>query len=1539
MTSLPSRWDDEAASPPPRPPKRSCSRGQCERMHAEADRPGTPTSDTIPTQPERVLERHSDEVEATPTRAAPGGPQDTGALVRFMYAGEAAASDDDATMLATVQLLNATTMTLSPSACRPIAAGEHQRCRTGVAAAPRHRDDDDVDNAGTSERGPSHSPDTPTDATDATDTTDASDTTDTTDASVHVSAAIRLDATSSATATGVAGAAEEDESDDEDEDGLFHETVLFTNHTLHSLGSTHRTPTATPAQPSPETAGSASPAPFQPRSLELTPVRRTGTTAAGGQTCLAADTPPTSPATTVATHAPVAAMSSPPTPQGHHRADPATASTSDFFFIDNRDGTAYLADASLQLDGSYALGHTVLLTRSAAATAERRVLEVGSPEVVVPPLAANARSSSLSTRHQHHHHHHHPVSRSAAHRQLRGTGAAGQRHAAAAAHGATSGSPAPQPIDAGRAEEDREEEEDGDVATPNIARVVVRRSAAPCRDSSDRTSSAWMLPSSFSDSFHFDQTLLVPLGASATMARSAVIAEMSMMSERSYRSCAPARCDAYASPPVVATPVLQSPSISSVTYEAAAATAAARRARGVARPSPSCSATPTAAGARPVSRASPAPATPVMAEQLAAQQARARRETRAARPDHDIIYLIPAGAATATMTPEDIINHGWMPVHVVDTLPQVRTATEGRGGNTSAGARPVRARSYIVGGGAESPLPKKPTTAASGPTARAGETVRSAEDACVREQSLSRLSQCADGDGDGGSDAASPPPFSPASTLSASTLECINRRLSYSMSRWASAHQRFGTAARPDIADAAASIALPPATPLSFVGDVHGMSPPQGRHHGDVPGASTSDRRCLEASSLCWGGEATFSGGRSTLLDRRHDGGRSPPPVPPNESETPEREQSPPRCDAVASPNTLAVADGRARESECADGAVATVDPSSLLTSMSYQRPSTAVTGVSESYANGGSLSIPLSSSASASLAVGAPRQGSRYAPHCPLPPPPPLPHAPLQLRGAHPHRISATVFSNGSGSLSISMQSVGERSRRVQAGAGAGAALPAYAAGGSSFRTTYCNHRLGATSLNPSSGGGTGGDSSNSNSASGAGLPLSRGVLGVSTTAAAAGGRGGLPYPSTAPRSGSQRSGLVRTHSTGSMQTGKAGGGAAMVLSVSGSAVAPRDALRPHHHFNAGPHQQQQQQRQRQNLRRTATAVRGAAGPSPAGHRRRVVPDTSVFLPWSPITITPESSVNFGAAAADGPARRSSTVFAFVPMTLVPFTSSAETSTTTTATTTTTTREAVSASDVAAPMPSDSAHDADGATVTLAAPRPPLSTMAAAMLRAAATNRQPPAVSLAAPTPSSGGSGSGGVGGVGGVGGGGAAVRDSLLFSFLQHAASQTPVSVEDSVSEDGVFTASSSAAAAAAEASNRKSMALSRVSWGLTPHDGAGDFNSIVAAAMEATVNQFQASLCAASTAAEQEPQPAVPATSATSAHQAGVGGAVKENRPGQPWSTARGAGQRKSESPGATRPLGLREAAATNVVARLSSKARSPSQASTANGSAVV
>ncbi|KAG5481511.1 hypothetical protein LSCM1_05529 [Leishmania martiniquensis] len=1515
---------NEATSPPPRPPKGNGS-GKCDYHDQERGPAGDAQSITASKGRPASLEETPvmcSEDAITPKCAAPRCRPSGEALASLVCpeadrdcAGEAAearaaTSLDYTAMLATTQLLSATSMTLSPSVHRP--AATKRVAAMAVASSPREPDGPAEDDDGR-DCDPRKSLKAAKAAEEAVSDTPSAGLDGSMRCGVRSNGAIH---------SGAAAAAEaEEESDDEDEDGLFLETVLFMNNNFHSLGSTRRTPVKAPQQPSQEkVAGSASPTPHMPRSLEVTPVKQpsTGrevpaevrsaghpdrvepdTVSSGSKKGSAADmmasrcfTAPVSPATTVNTHAPGVAGSPLPTPQQCYRSDPcacafATAPTtaatsavaSEYLFIDNHDGTAYLADASLQLDGSYALGQTILLARSTATseaspTSAARRNAAGSES----PVVKSQPASDLPQQRD-----------SAAHRPPRDA-LATVVLPAPVAEPISPGSPAPHPIQNGAAS----------PLSPSIARVV-RRSAALSRDASSlpvaSAAGAWLLRSSFGDSFSFDQTLLVPLDENTKGSHSAVIADASMMADRSYRSAAPARSEAYASPTAV-TPALSLPAISFRAFQ----TGAGGRERGVPRLSPPCPATSFSA-----SRASPVPVAPIATEKLASQQARATRERRTVRSDQDVIYLIPATTATATLTPEEIIREGWIPVQVVDALPSAAAAA-----GPVAGAD-GRSRSHIGGGGAESPVPEIPyaTGAASRATSHDGGLGE-----FEREKSLSRRSNSGHGDAAG-------PIFSPASTLSASTLECINRRLSFSMSGWASVRQHLGAASQPDadgasVANVAGSLVLPPATPLLLAGHSHDCHRRRNTNDGSTQRESTAGRP---------GGEGTFDGNFSAFSAEPTNDSQSPVPEPPELSETPQREQSPPRCTAATTPIGSHQGDrpGGAPAAEEDDTDVAAnADCRSLLTSMSYQRPSTAGLPTSELNTNDSSLSIPLTSSASASLGMGAlrPSAGGRYAggvaagaveAHHPSQ------QVPHQLRAPHPRRMSATGLSDGAAPSSVAAQAFGERRQRVPAGTALPFSNVAGAASNNSFRRTYCNNRSSAVSgeailLNPSVGAS---DAPGSSSVSTAGLPLSRGAL---------------PY--RYPQHGT---GMIRIHSAGNLQVERAtmdAGAMSFSSTAARSGAVSRSSVLCHPR-NSSPQEQQY-------LRWLEAVDRVGAGPAVTGGCRaaatavRPVPDTSVFLPWAPLTITPEGSVNVGGSREtglqSGAAAATGAPASYVPMTLVPFTSSAETSTmastttATTAVTATTACDTVSAREVAQQISDDLTS---GEAVLSAATLRTLNTaVAAAMLKAAPSEQAAAAATVMAAND-------------GGCSGGGVS-RGAFVSSFLQHAAAQLRTSVDS-----GVRNASPDAVPSCA-----KSMAVSRASMTtlrdcFTVCDGSG----ALTAAMEATVNQFQASLYGASTAAATEPEAQAPDVSSTTMVPSSAyvceqdRDASKENCSGclrmglDPAGGSSAAEGAQHPTPlGLARPVGLREGFPANTAGQLSSKERSLSRPASPDGASL-
>ncbi|KAG5508181.1 hypothetical protein JKF63_05436 [Porcisia hertigi] len=1487
-TPLPS---DEAASPPPRPPKRSGSSSEDTYSHtsyAEGTQ-WTATTNSRPALLQQMHALHSDDAVSL-ERASSRKPRDRGEehhcflngktdVVCNSGAAEAATHTifHHNVALDNVVLPIATTTARSPGA--PGAAAVEQLTAMMAVRSPGGREGCAVDEDDGDRDQRTHY-----EATNAAEGVAHETTPNGSDRATRCGTYL---VNTAQVGTATAAEAEDEESEDEDEDGFFQETVLFMNNDFQSLGSTRRTPSKTSQQLSQERVlGPVSTTPLKLHSMELvTPAKRTpsvseipggdGSTGRPGQVgpCAlssetkersAADTTTSpslsirlSPTTKMNVHAPMVPPSSFHTPQQCDRLDAhasvsaaATATTTaaaaspaatEYFFIDNLDGTAYLADASLQLDGTYALGQTLLLAQSssysgasAKTTLHRGAAGTESP-VVTPQFSSDLPQQRAN----------------AVHRPLRG---ARLTMASQARLGASVSSSSPSPHLTQNCA--------GSPTSPSIARAVVRRSAAQSCDASR------LLSSTFSDSFAFDQTLLVPLDASYNGGRTAVIADASLISSRSYRRAVPVRWDANASPTVLA-PMFSPPVVSKALRAGDGC-----REHGVPRhsPPPSC---PLSAASCSASPASPVPHSPIVAEHVAYQQARATRERRITRPDQDVIYLIPDDATTAMMTSEEITSQGWIPVQMVDALPSAAvtalTAADGDG----------RFRSYIVGGGAESPLPKNPPA----PTSAArvdsqGNRVEEFE----REQSLSRQ-PCS---GNGG---VASPILSPASTLSASTLECINRRLNYSISGWASTHQRFGAASQSgadgaSVPNFAGCIVLPPATPLSVVEHVHKP------HH------NTSGSIQREESLTHFGTEKAFSGSHS------------PVPVAPECSEALVRAPSPSRCTDVAT-SMAPRQQGRPINAPVAEkdntGDSVNVDCGSLLTSMSYQRPSTVGTMASELYANDGSLSLPLTSSASASLRVGALQLGvgagalgAVALQHHPQ-------QAPQQLRAPHPRRVTAIRFSHDTASSSVSMPAFGERIPCMPTGAAPPSSSTTDGDGGS-FRTTYCNHQTSVTSMetvspDPILGSG-GGDCPSSNSVSAAGLPLSRGTLGMVTAAGPRGERTHL-YAGNQHRYRQQRAGMARIRSAGSFQAQKDVADVA-AMSVSGTVLRSGAVSR-----NSALHHQRHTSPQQDFIRRfEATPRVGGAMSGRVDSRRaalaavRLVPDTSVFLPWAPLTITPEGSLNLGGSEGTdtgiGTTASTGASMHCSPITLRPFTSSADAGAMTTTTTNTTASDTVSTPQAAQRITNDlPGSDSTHSPVTLANFE---------YHRCGGSAPRTAAAYHPAPTSAAGS-------------------RDTFASSFLQHAVSQVPTSVVRSLNSASVATTMGQA----------RSTSVSRVSTATALHETVStvcDSNVAVTAVMEATMNEFEASLRPASAETETEPDahapstasatPSVPPSPQVSRHDYD---AHKENRatcfPGTFSSIGAGL-----PTDGALRSLVCREGSAANAAVPLPSKARSPS-----------
>ena len=1515
----------DLASPPPRPPRRSenhdkdgSSSGESAHSHGQLLQLDPPLR-----EPCRIVAFDSeDAATTTATTTPPRATRTTHGPFSSMSASDSATQ----ALFSTTQLLNATTMppapsegsrdsacVFSPSVHRPtVAASGDGLGHDGRAALHEAAGRYESEGVWASDPSITYRSDGPANFTTATEVTPME--------SVQHPRLSGGDHDRSHVHD------ERAESDDEDEVGLFQETVLFMNNTLHSLGSTRRTPStttgvsATPQPHTPQMRGSSSPVPHTPESLDATPKKptrdhvsssdrrhrgggddfdecrpdrepdddgsvvrgayddpavpsaRNASAATTTSTRACVTTASASPATTCSTRVPASSASPFLAPRllhadfptcttaNHHRSndnDNRGNANSEYLFIDNHDGTAYLADASLQLDGSYALGQTILLARSnAAASASSSVRRGGrsggggddgdgsgacgaASPVVVPQTADQL-----------------PVQREQqAHRPMRGATLA-EAATSMSVMDCSPDSPIPAAF----------HDSFASPVKPSVARVLVRRSPAPARDdaasSNDKKSvgaAACLLPPSFNNSFAFDQTLLVPL---ADTLRSGY--------------------------------------------------------------------------ADPVSPASPVPHAPSITQQLDSQRARAARDTRPSRPEQDVIYLVPPGAATATMTADDITQQGWIPVQVVDVLPSatgspVLGSRAGNIHNNNNNSSPY----MLFDGRTASPVPIDPAA----PTQPHGNAVEAAdvangeseaeEEKVVREQSLSRLSRRRDAS------------FSLASTLSASTLDCINRRLSYSVSGWASARQRFGQSMSVGDRGSVSSVVLPPATPLtlSVNNDHEGHAAQHPGLNLTTAGAASKDRSRNLSVQLSSGANR---GGRDNVEGQWADGraNGSPVPLPPGTPETPQREESPSRCTAVATPVKRHVP--AEPESAINAGTVAADATSaeemeepianSLLTSMSYQRPSTMTT--SDEYPGDYSMSLPLTSSASQSIGLnGNPSHvrhsnaGSFSTHYHPL-----QPHQ--ALRAPHPRRVSgATALSQGAAAASFSFSlrtfgELGDQSSGVSAATqhltsnkSNNASNNVSAAAATSFCTTYCNNtNLGsvpATSLDPAS----------SVSVSGAGLPLSRGSLGASV------GSRGHGHPSSAAAAHGVNHFLAHKHrypqqyaaAAERRRAGLPGAvGAAHVnaASLNADAFAARSGAvsrnLPQHHPYLSV--QQQHARHAAAVGRANHGTANGAGPrrSSGAH---LVPDTSVFLPWAPLTITPEGSLNLGRSEREAAAAAAMEEGAGrAHMNLIPFNSSLETSTvtttTTTHTTTTTTTTTTTSSCVAdgqsvrevAQLPAESAAEPSPGT------RRTLNVATAAAAAVPRADDEDAAESLLHED--------------------GAVNKVAFVSSFLRHAASQAATSVGDGSLSAGSLmttttmttTTTNTTTTTATLSDAGKSGAVSRASmttaWQLHLQDHSQRFDFTPATAMEATMNQFHGSVSAVSA---QEPDPRTPPPSAP---LRGRVASDKENGS----SAMRASATRKSESVGALRPSGLREGSPANA-AGLAGKVRSPSRTATA------
>lgn len=1084
-------------------------------------------------------------------------------------------------------------------------------------------------------------------------------------------------------------------SDDDDEDGFFHETVLLGNATFLSLGSTGKTSTLRGEMNSLSPGSAASPPPrLQTQDPETSTPLGYGTReeeeedngGRGGATVLSFLTPHGSDTNTAAPHisasdsgdyrtslTDMAALPSfslrrqlmEDSQEAAEAMNVGDEVAEEYLFIDNHDGTAYLSDASRLLDGSYLLGETILLAQTMRGSHQSH----------------NWKSCGGSNTTQHH-----------------------LRMAA---------SPVPVP----QAEEDLPRQRPGQEEcrpprgtaakpssglvspAPSIARVIVRRSAAPARDASllplaDRSTT------SLHRSFCFDHTVLVACDDASWVWGSGGSA-----------SAPDGHASIGGSPMVKGRGVAASPSIC--------------RASPLPHPPPPLQGYSND-GSGLVLQAAPPPAL----------QGPRRSDSPAAAAE--MIYLVPSDAAI--FSPEDITSQGWVPVQMVGR----REAAMPRGAHHPAprsgagGWAPVRVRS---------PLPIDPAAAT-----RAGEGDGDAGEVVEREGSVSRSANLGES-------------HSRIAALSASTISCINRRLSFSLSQWGSSRrQQHGSQGSHDTG----VDGLPPATPLA-------ISVVQLEQSGDV--------------------RLTFD---AAVPDGASRYSCSPLPVPPEGSPPPQREGSPSRCPASAF----------AMSHTTGTAAMAAAEDSSLLTSMSYQRPS-AATIESTSFWMDTSMSLPLTSSASASM------QATRQPHHKPQ-----LQHPFHQPNQYHQQQQKQQLRRQNQSALSLgastlSLPTASDQSQQIPLG--------------SSFRTTFCGRAPGTTAAVAAT-----------TSAASAGLPVSRGQLGSSRH----GAQHHLP----------SQSGHVDSHGATDAN------GRVTVVSRRLRGRRPASA-------EAGAATLASAALRRQ---------KGQPRPSSGGIGGKRVPDTSVFLPWAPLTITPESSVNVvrNEDTRSGWERLMAGGFGH-PMRLRPFTASSSEDMIHPTTAASSTNEAASMSEMVRPVVELQRGSTDGDLSPEA-----LRAFNAAMAAISSSEAD------------------------------GTVSRDAFMSSFLQHAASQAPSSASCSLMQ-GVKSYAMS-----------RSAALSQV---LRSSDDTG---------LEATTMMvFQGESLAATEG--EEPEPALPLVRQRTAVAAddrapspdckrpvagaeNIATAAVRSAPSAGSLQRSASSQQKSPSLGVVRQLSLRQRSSSNIAA---------------------
>lgn len=461
-------------------------------------------------------------------------------------------------------------------------------------------------------------------------------------------------------------------------------------------------------------------------------------------------------------HSSTASPPPPPQPQQQQQRPPPPQAT-EYVFIDNHDGTAYLADASIQLDGSYVLGQTILLAQSARLTqaaspssvaahrSESRALASVSPVAVAPGsdmLPHQARLQAYLADEA--------EAAEAAQRVQTNAGSSSHRYSIAR-------------VVASAPSLDASMQQSG----------MAQRSPAPARDDGGE-GSLCMSMSTASGTPHrfgpamglFDQTILLDYsvnreGGCARVVRNANAAGERWLSSSTFSS--PSMPMAATGQRTSASPVPLPPCESASPSPVPCAPRTRRAAANAREETASDSAAATKAGQEDTITVAGKGG-----EAVATVGEEEAEEDAFNMSSASTLLILPATSLRSVMTTEELTSLGWAPVQLLGVPDFIRRASDGE-------ARTGQSHGY-------SPLPRQPQEANDSSSAEADN-----RDAPVRrEHSPSRMSDSA---------------RSATTALSASTLASINRRLSMSMSLSRPSAQ---------IPPRRGGLLLPPSTPLIF---------------------------------------------------------------------------------------------------------------------------------------------------------------------------------------------------------------------------------------------------------------------------------------------------------------------------------------------------------------------------------------------------------------------------------------------------------------------------------------------------------------------------------------------------------------------------------------------------------------------------------------------------------------------------------------------------------------------------------------------------